>query len=655
MRGVSTRRSLILIQSLVFFLLSWTATAVADDEEIRRQMLRLADGDATVRREAIQALGRTRDQRLAKFFQAYQQGSLYLWNGQLVLSERMEGGRAILLDPLTGESLLADGQPVVAEQPELREGELSPSRKERRWLSNMIRFLQDFASPDVQKRLATVRRFGDSRNAEFVEPLTEVAKLDHDAAVRSAAQESILLLALTANVPGHDRQDRLAAARELGKLHSRRGRAVLLDLLKKTVGDPTTLVTYQQAVDQIERYQFWVGLCQDLFNGLSLGSILILMALGLSIIFGQMGVINMAHGELMMIGAYATYEMQLWFGHSPDHASNGYYMAAFPVAFMSAAFVGYLMERLVVRHFYGRPLDSLLATWCVGLLLIQAVRVKYGDNIGVNSPTWLVGNFQPVQDLSFTFSRCYVMALCALCVFSVYGLINYTRVGLLIRATVQGREMASSLGVNTRRTDGYTFALGSGLAGIAGYALTLIEGVRPDMGQEHIVTSFLVVVTGGVGIAGSVWAGLGIGALNKILEPLTFGDGLFVMGLMSALVCWIVLTVRAFRHDAKWGLASLFLPIPAPGLFAVKYWTRPLVSTSLTFYIVGLVAIVTSVVGENMVGWFGRNTLTMATTGIVAEPIRAIWSKVLILICVVVFIQWRPMGLFPPKGRLADV
>ena len=650
MHGTSLPRTLTLLPLLVVLFLSSTVAALTDDAEIRKDLLRLGDKEIQVRLDAIEALGRTSDQRLAKILKAYQQGSLLLWKGQLVLSERIEGGRALLRDPLTGKSLLVNGQPAFAEQQELRE--LSPSRKERRLLANIIRFLRDFASPDVQKRLATVRRFGDSRNAGFVEPLTEVAQSDPDATVRRAAQESVLLLTLTVNVRG---QNRLAAARELGKLHSKRGRLVLQDLLKKTAGDPTTLATYQQAVDQIERYQFWVGLGQDLFNGLSLGSILILMALGLSIIFGQMGVINMAHGELMMVGAYATYEMQLWFGHSPDHTSNWYYAVSLPMAFMSAAFAGYLMERLVVRHFYGRPLDSLLATWCVGLLLIQAVRVKYGDNIGVNSPTWLVGNFQPVRDLTFTFSRCYVMALCALCVSSVYGLINYTRVGLLIRATVQDREMANSLGVNTRRTDGYTFALGSGLAGIAGYALTLIEGVRPDMGQEHIVTSFLVVVTGGVGIAGSVWAGLGIGSLNKILEPLTFGDGLLVMGLMSTLACWFVLTVRAFRHDVRWGLASLLLPIPTPGLFAVKYWSRPVVATSLTFYIAGLVAIVASVVSENMVDWFGPNLLTMTTTGIANEPIRAIWSKVLILICVVVFIQWRPMGLFPPKGRLADV
>jgi urea transport system permease protein len=611
---------------LAVLILFGTVAAFADDAEIRQDMLRLADDDAAVRRDAIQALGHAGDQRLVSFFQAYEQGSLYLWNGQLVLCERFQDGKAPLSDPLTREPLLADGKGMIMDSSELRD--VSPGRKERRLVSNVLRLLEDLSSPDSGKRLAAVR----------------------------AARESILLIRLSVNAPGQTPEGQLAAARELGEMHSARGSILLQDLLKDSSLDSATRETYEQAVAQIERYQFWVGVCQDLFNGLSLGSILILMALGLSIIFGQMGVINMAHGELMMIGAYATYEMQLLFGHAPpDQASNWYYVAALPAAFMSAAFVGYLMERLVVRHLYGRPLDSLLATWCVGLFLIQAIRVKYGDNIGVNSPTWLEGNFQPVQYLSLTYSRCFIMALCALCVLSVYRLINHTRVGLLIRATVQGREMANSLGVNTRRTDGYTFALGSGLAGIAGYALTLIGGVTPDMGQNYIVDSFLVVVTGGVGIAGSVLAGLGIGMLNKILEPLTFGNGLFVMGLMSTSVCWIVLTVRAFRHDAKWGLASLLLPIPAPGLFAVKHWSRPLVSTALTFYVVGVVAIAASLVGDNMVAWFGQNPLTVTTTEILAEPIQAIWSKVLILICVVVFIQWRPMGLFPPKGRLANV
>jgi len=268
-------------------------------------------------------------------------------------------------------------------------------------------------------------------------------------------------------------------------------------------------------------------------------------------------VINMAHGELMMIGAYATYEVQLLFGHTPDDPVNVFFLVALPVAFLLAAFVGFLIEVLVVRHLYGRPLETLLATWGVGLVLIQLVRLRYGDNIGVNSPTWLVGSFEPIQDLRISYNRVFIMSLCALCVLAISAIMNRTRRGLLIRATVQNRETAESLGVNTRRTDGLTFALGAGLAGVAGYAWTLIGGVTPDMGQNHIVDAFLVVVTGGVGeLVGSVMAGLGLGVINKVIEP---------------------------------ALGS------------------------------------------------------------------AIWAKVILLLLVIVFIQWKPAGLFPPKGRMADV
>ena len=317
------------------------------------------------------------------------------------------------------------------------------------------------------------------------------------------------------------------------------------------------LDVYQQSLDAIESYQLRVRWLGYVFSGLSLGSVLVLMALGLSVIFGQMGVINMAHGELMMVGAYTTYLMQGWCGHSlPDNPVNVYFVLAIPMSFLVAGFVGWLMEFLVVRHLYGRPLDTLLATWGIGLVLIQLARVTFGDNVGVNSPTWLVGNTEPIQDLNLPYNRLFILGLTTSCVFVVYWLMNYTRMGLLVRATVQNRETATSLGVNTRRTDGFTFALGAGLAGVAGCALTLIGGVTPDMGQNYIVDSFLVVVTGGVGeLAGAVWAGLGLGVVNKLLEP--------------------------------------------------------------TF--------------------------------------EAIWGKVLILAIVIIFIQWKPAGLFPPRGRLADV
>ncbi len=407
-------------------------------------------------------------------------------------------------------------------------------------------------------RLAAIRRFGDSRKSEFLEPLGELARADVPSSVQSRARESIALIELGSEDFAQAAEKRIAAARQLGEMASARAVPVLTDLLK----NPGSLQESEQqaftsSLEAIESYQWKITRVQDLFYGLSLGSVLILVALGLAIIFGQMGVINMAHGELMMIGAYATYETQLLFGHTPDDPVNLFFIAALPIAFLSAAFVGWLIELLIVRHLYGRPLETLLDTWGVGLVLIQAVRLRYGDNIGVNSPTWLVGSFEPIQDLRISYNRVFIMSLCAICVLAISAIMNGTRRGLLIRATVQNRETAESLGVNTRQTDGLTFALGAGLAGIAGYAWTLIGGVTPDMGQNHIVDAFLVVVTGGVGeLAGSVLAGLGLGMLNKFIEP--------ILG-------------------------------------------------------------------------------------------SAIWAKVILLLLVIAFIQWKPAGLFPPKGRLADV
>lgn len=565
-RALATIRALVL--GLLFVACCLTSSARAMDEQtLRSEMLRLAAAeDAEIREAAIQTLRDSKDGRLAEFLDAFTFGRIHLWNGQLVLVKQFEKDEAgldvaSLFDPLTGEPLTAGDQQIMVAKSEL--SAVAPRRSERRLIANVIRVLELFAT-DREKRLSAVRKLGDTRSADWLPYLNEVLNSEQDRKVRYVAREGIALIRLAGNIPNQNSEERLVAARELAEMRSARAVPVLQDLLRNPGSpsqspqvDASARAVYREALERIESYQKKVRALGYLFSGLSLGSVLILMALGLSIIFGQMGVINMAHGELMMIGAYATYEIQRLFGHSlPDHPNNWYFLFALPAAFLLAAFVGLLIEFFVVRYLYGRPLETLLATWGVGLILIQAVRMRYGDNIGVNSPTWLVGSIEVIQDFNLPYNRCFIIGLCICCVLLLYWLMNYTRPGLLVRATVQNREMAASLGVNTRRVDGFTFSLGAGLAGVAGCALTLIGGVTPDMGQNYIVDSFLVVVTGGVGeLAGAVWAGLGLGVLNKALEP-TFA---------------------------------------------------------------------------------------------------AIWSKVLILIAVIVFIQWRPSGLFPPKGRLGDV
>jgi urea transport system permease protein len=299
-----------------------------------------------------------------------------------------------------------------------------------------------------------------------------------------------------------------------------------------------------------------------MFSGLSLGSVLVLMALGLSIVFGLMGVINMAHGELMMIGAYATYITQnifIW-GIAHFHLSpafqGAYFICAIPIAFATAAATGWLIEALIVRHLYGRPLETLLATFGVSVVMIKIVRQIFGDNIAVNSPSWLQGGCEVMQDVVLGYARLFIIGFTIAVIVAMYLVMERTRLGLLLRATTQNRGMAAALGVPTRRIDGLTFALGSGIAGLAGCALTLLGGVTPDMGQNYIIDSFMVVVTGGVGkLAGAIWAGMGLGCLNKLFEAFT----------------------------------------------------------------------------------------------------GAVWGKVLVLSCVIVMLQWRPSGLFPAKGRHADV
>lgn len=531
---------------------------------VRRALRGLLSDDEAARRRLLTAVSEAGHPGFPGFLEALESGNVYLWGEEVVicrdLSDDGKGGQtAALLDPLTREPVLRAGAPVVVPAGEIQEPELS--RRARLGLIRDAKLLVDAASPDAEKRISTLVRMGDLRERGYLPLIEERLKTEREASVRRVARETAALIRLGAGLQEGDRDELKSAAEELGELRSARGVPVLEEALKELekATDPAQLPLRKACADalrRIESYQTFVRGFEHLFSGLSLGSILVLMALGLSITFGLMGVINMAHGELMMIGAYATFEtQQLFLAHLPPGAFDLYYLAALPASFLASAAAGYLIEVLVIRHLYGRPLETLLATWGIALILIQLVRVRYGDNISVNNPTWLRGGFEVMSGVTLPYNRCFILLLCASSVLLVYLLMNFTRLGLLVRATMQNRETASSLGVNTRRVDGSTFALGSGIAGVAGCALTLIGGVTPDMGQNYIVDSFLVVVTGGVGeLAGVISSGLGLGILNKILEAFS----------------------------------------------------------------------------------------------------GAVFGKVLILLLVVFFIQWRPAGLFPPKGRLAD-
>lgn len=260
------------------------------------------------------------------------------------------------------------------------------------------------------------------------------------------------------------------------------------------------------------------------FNGLSVSSILLLIALGLAVTFGLMNIINMAHGEMIMIGAYAAYVTQNAFiSYMPSSWFDTYFVVALLFSFLVAAGIGWLLEVLLIRHLYGRPLDSLLATWGVGMILQQLARTIFGaPNVGVTSPSWLNGGLVVTEGITLPYTRLFIILLVAVVLFSMYIYIYKTPAGRRMRAVMQNRNMAGCLGISTRRVDGLTFAIGSGIAGIAGCALTLLGPIGPSIGTYYIVDAFMVVVLGGVGkLVGTVTGALGIGVFNTLFETYT--------------------------------------------------------------------------------------------------------------------------------------
>jgi urea transport system permease protein len=314
----------------------------------------------------------------------------------------------------------------------------------------------------------------------------------------------------------------LQAAELLSSSAQAATKTLLVERLQ-TETEPDVKSALQRSLSKVETRLAWGDRLGAMFSGLSLGSILLLVALGLAITYGLMGVINMAHGELMMVGAYATYVVQGVFRTHFPGAFDWYLLASVPVAFMASALVGAAMERSVIRYLYGRPLETLLATWGISLVLMQLVRTVFGaQNVGVENPSWMSGGVQLMGNLSLPYNRIIIVCFAFAVLGGVAFLIAKTRLGLFVRGVTQNRPIAACMGVNTARVDTYAFALGSGIAGLAGCALSQVGNVGPDLGQGYIVDSFMVVVLGGVGqLAGTVYAAMGLGLLNKLLEGWT--------------------------------------------------------------------------------------------------------------------------------------
>ena len=340
-----------------------------------------------------------------------------------------------------------------------------------------------------------------------------------------------------------DQAVRLVAVKKLGELRSQNSVSALKEFVEAAAQsgateEPRALAdAAQAAIGQIDAWGWWASSIETLFRGISLSSILLIMSLGLAIVFGLMGVINMAHGELMMVGAYATFVTQQAFVAwlSPE-LFDWYFPVALPVAFLAAALFGWVLEATVIRFLYGRLLETLLATWGVSLILMQAARVYFGDLTAVIAPQALRGGVQVMVGVYLPFNRIFIILLSIVCVLGIYFLLFRSNLGVRVRAVTQNRNMSACLGIPTRKVDSYTFAFASGLAGIAGWALTMVGNVDPGLGQNYIVDAFMVVVTGGVGkLAGTIWASLGIGGLNKLIEPVSgavYGKVFILVGVI---------------------------------------------------------------------------------------------------------------------------
>jgi len=502
-------------------------SSVVAEEGFAIDLERLAGGDPDLQAAALKELAERSDPAALPLLNALHEGSLYRWTAPegsrvvfVQMTESADGEKkGVLIDPLTGKKVgEGDGTEEGFEMISVRSGE------GRRWLSAALDRMKLFdPSPEIRRSAAT--QLGNGSDLSALLTLTRALSREGDRWTRRAMEEAIGELQL--NDP--DSQVRKEAADRLGGIHSGEGLPKLKALLSEgTVEpDPAVRAAIQTAITRIERYQVWEQFAGTLFSGISLGSILLLMGLGLAITFGLMGVINMAHGEMMMVGAYTTYVLQeLFTTRLPAAYHDFYFLAALPLSFLVAGTVGWLLEKGVIRFLYGKPLETLLATWGISMILQQGARWYFGDLTSVNAPTWIRGGVQATAGLVLPYNRIFIILLSLAGLIGIHLLLTRTRWGLKIRAVMQNRDISACLGISTRRIDGWTFALGAGLAGVAGCALSLIGNVDPEMGKTYIVDSFMVVVVGGVGkLAGTIVSALGIGMLNKILEPMIGGTG----------------------------------------------------------------------------------------------------------------------------------
>lgn len=441
-----------------------------------------------------------------------------------------EAARLPLLQALQSESLYTDSQKHAFAQRQgamvpLGETKAAAGQTKAVRLTNRLRNLvatamatHQLVSDSVTERRAAARQLQRDAQPEMLDFLQKRVSSETD----DVARQSLMLALANLQLASPQAAVRLNAVVLLGQSDDPDVQSRLTPYTQAaSEPDAGVRAAAAESLKLIEHRLMWGDLLGQAFMGLSLGSVLLLAALGLAITYGLLGVINMAHGEMLMLGAYATWMVQqVMAGLAPQWLAL-YPIVALPVAFIVTASIGMVLERTVIRHLYGRPLETLLATWGISLMIIQLVRMTFGaQNLEVANPAWLSGGVQVFANLTLPWNRIVVLGFVLLVLFFTWLILNKTRLGLNVRAVTQNRSMAACCGVPTGRVDMLAFGLGSGIAGLGGVALSQLGNVGPELGQGYIIDSFLVVVLGGVGqLAGSVAAAFGLGIFNKILEP----------------------------------------------------------------------------------------------------------------------------------------
>ncbi|PWE57050.1 urea ABC transporter permease subunit UrtB [Metarhizobium album] len=491
----------------LFFLIIFAVAPSMAQEDARALFDALGKANFKQAEELVGKIASTGDPKVVPALEAFADGNLYARKSDgAVFIGTAAGANLALTDPMSGEKAGEEAKGALTK--------VKVNNGLRRAIRSALGGLT-LLSPDKAIRMEAAQSILKSPSADSLELVETALSNETDMAVKAALEEARAASLLISDRPIEEKKAAVATIKAIGGQAS-------LSLLSTALNSADEMLKpdIEAAIKSIQDTQSLWAMAQNIWYGLSLGSVLLLAAIGLAITFGVMGIINMAHGEMVMLGAYTTFVVQEIIRNSAPGLFDWSLAIALPVAFLVTGAVGLVIERGVIRFLYGRPLETLLATWGISLILQQAVRSIFGaNNREVGNPSWMSGAFE-LGGLTITWNRLWIV-LFAMVVFAfLLFLLKKTPMGLRMRAVTQNRRMASSMGIRTPWVDAMTFALGSGIAGIAGVALSQIDNVSPNLGQGYIIDSFMVVVFGGVGnLWGTLVGALSLGILNKFLEP----------------------------------------------------------------------------------------------------------------------------------------